>query len=167
MKGDALFYILSYPILLVVLLTHWFIPWPTKEYQQWFEKHCLKGMQKPKKTVVWSSVQCILPDLETLCEVTGESGKQYAQCDSISTKIFEHTCILIYLKMLERVLCWIVPSFLIQVSLGHQGTCVSFGRQKQNSIHYSQKVTVVKYGNGGGPKLPVYLVFPIFGSVVQ
>lgn len=63
------------------------------------------------------------------------------------------------------MLCWIMPSFPIQVKAGCKGTSVRFGRQKQNSGHYSQKGAMVRYGDGwrGRSKLPTHLVFLISG----
>ena len=52
------------------------------------------------------------------------------------------------------MLCWIAPSIPIQVRVGHKGTSIRFGRQKQNSSHYPQKATVVRYGDGWGVKAP-------------
>lgn len=42
------------------------------------------------------------------------------------------------------MLGWIMPSFPTQVIVVHKGPYIRFGRQKQNSSHYSEKVTVVR-----------------------
>lgn len=55
---------------------------------------------------------------------------------------------------LGRRQCWVVLSFSIQVRVDHEGTCIRFGRQRQKSGHYSQKVTVVGYGVGQWVKPP-------------
>lgn len=66
----------------------------------------------------------------------------------------EYTYVLIYLKGLTRTLCWIVLSFPIQATVGRKGIYITFGRWKQNSSHYSQEATVIRYGDGRWGKAP-------------
>ena len=66
----------------------------------------------------------------------------------------EWICIFTYLKRLGRMLGWIMPSFPTQVIVVHKGAYIRFGRQKQNSSHYCEKVTVVRYGDEPCVKAP-------------
>lgn len=145
------FSILFYPILfnrafdtLVISMNH-----------DGLKKHCLKGMQKLKRSTL---VSCAVG----LCTVGPQKTlwRDMWKWETICTMWFrfyeecEYAYVLTYLKGLTRILCWTVLSFLSQVRSGHERTYITFARWKQNSSHYSQQATAVRYGDGWWGKEP-------------